>query len=66
MRLIHFIKDNGSNYSLQQTMNKMHQHHVRTAGSSLANPYACVSAGYHSLWGKSHGGANEAVMIAGN
>ena len=35
---------------------------VRTAGSSLANPYACLSAGISSLWGKSHGGANEAVM----
>ncbi|MDB4184039.1 citrate synthase [Alphaproteobacteria bacterium] len=35
---------------------------VRTAGSSLANPYACISAGISSLWGKSHGGANEAVV----
>ena len=35
---------------------------VRTAGSSLANPYACISAGISSLWGKSHGGANEAVI----
>jgi citrate synthase len=35
---------------------------VRTAGSSLANPYACLSAGISSLWGKSHGGANEAVI----
>ena len=35
---------------------------VRTAGSSLANPYACISAGISSLWGKSHGGENEAVI----
>ena len=35
---------------------------VRTAGSSLANPYACLSTGISSLWGKSHGGANEAVL----
>ena len=35
---------------------------VRTAGSSLANPYACISAGISSLWGKSHGGAHEAVI----
>ena len=35
---------------------------VRTAGSSGANPFACVSAGITSLWGPSHGGANEAVI----
>jgi citrate synthase len=35
---------------------------VRTAGSSGANPYACVSAGIASLWGAAHGGANEAVI----
>eukprot|EP01071_Lankesteria_metandrocarpae_P006762 Lankesteria_metandrocarpae@DN4474_c0_g1_i1.p1 len=35
---------------------------VRTAGSSLANPYACIAAGITSLWGKAHGGANEAVI----
>ncbi len=35
---------------------------VRLAGSSGANPFACVSAGIASLWGPSHGGANEAVM----
>ena len=35
---------------------------VRLAGSSGANPFACVSAGIASLWGPAHGGANEAVM----
>lgn len=35
---------------------------VRMAGSSGANPYAAVSAGISSLWGASHGGANEAVL----
>jgi len=36
---------------------------VRLAGSSGANPYACVSAGIACLWGAAHGGANEAVLI---
>jgi citrate synthase len=35
---------------------------VRLAGSSGANPYACISAGIASLWGPAHGGANEAVL----
>lgn len=35
---------------------------VRVAGSSGANPFACVGAGIASLWGPSHGGANEAVI----
>ena len=35
---------------------------VRTAGSSAANPFACVAAGIASLWGPAHGGANEAVL----
>ena len=35
---------------------------VRLAGSSGANPFACVAAGIASLWGPAHGGANEAVM----
>ncbi len=35
---------------------------VRMAGSSKANPFACVSAGISCLWGPSHGGANEAVV----
>jgi len=35
---------------------------VRTAGSSQANPYACIAAGCASLWGPAHGGANEACI----
>ncbi|MGR8929104.1 MAG: citrate synthase [Gammaproteobacteria bacterium] len=35
---------------------------VRLAGSSGANPYACVAAGIACLWGAAHGGANEAVL----
>lgn len=35
---------------------------VRLAGSSGANPYACISSGIAALWGPSHGGANEAVL----
>jgi len=35
---------------------------VRLAGSSDANPFACIAAGIASLWGPAHGGANEAVL----
>ena len=35
---------------------------VRIAGSSQANPFACIAAGIASLWGPSHGGANQAVL----
>jgi citrate synthase len=35
---------------------------VRVAGSSGANPFACIAAGIASLWGPAHGGANEAVL----
>lgn len=35
---------------------------VRLAGSAEANPFACISAGIVSLWGRAHGGANEAVL----
>lgn len=35
---------------------------VRLAGSSGANPFACISAGIGALWGPAHGGANEAVL----
>ena len=35
---------------------------VRLAGSSGANPYACIAAGIASLWGPAHGGANEACL----
>ncbi len=36
---------------------------VRIAGSSGANPFACIAAGIASLWGPAHGGANEAVLL---
>lgn len=35
---------------------------VRLAGSTGANPYACISAGIGALWGPAHGGANEACL----
>ncbi|HBR69250.1 MAG TPA: citrate (Si)-synthase, partial [Rhodospirillaceae bacterium] len=35
---------------------------VRLAGSSQANPFACIASGIASLWGKSHGGANQEVL----
>ncbi|SDF70764.1 citrate synthase [Limimonas halophila] len=35
---------------------------VRLAGSSGANPFACIAAGIASLWGPAHGGANQAVL----
>ncbi|MBM3517959.1 MAG: citrate synthase [Alphaproteobacteria bacterium] len=35
---------------------------VRVAGSSGANPFACIAAGIACLWGPAHGGANEAVL----
>ncbi|QFI37740.1 citrate synthase [Moritella marina ATCC 15381] len=35
---------------------------VRLAGSSGANPFACIAAGIASLWGPAHGGANEACL----
>jgi len=35
---------------------------VRVAGSTGANPYACISAGIGALWGPAHGGANEAAL----
>jgi len=35
---------------------------VRLAGSSGANPFACIAAGVASLWGPAHGGANEAAL----
>ena len=36
---------------------------VRLAGSSGANPFACISAGCACLWGPAHGGANEAALL---
>ncbi|WP_437612430.1 citrate synthase [Erwinia sp. V71] len=58
---------------LEQAMNQilvLHADHgqcastttVRVAGSSGANPFACIAAGLASLWGPQHGGANEACM----
>ena len=35
---------------------------VRLAGSSGANPFACVASGITALWGPAHGGANEAAL----
>jgi citrate synthase len=35
---------------------------VRIAGSSGANPFACIASGIASLWGPAHGGANQAVL----
>jgi citrate synthase len=35
---------------------------VRIAGSSQANPFACIAAGIASLWGPAHGGANQEVL----
>ena len=35
---------------------------VRLAGSAETNPFACITAGIATLWGKAHGGANEAVV----
>jgi citrate synthase len=36
---------------------------VRLAGSSGANPFACIAAGIACLWGPSHGGANEEALM---
>jgi citrate synthase len=36
---------------------------VRLAGSSGANPFACIAAGIATLWGPAHGGANEACLM---
>jgi len=35
---------------------------IRLAGSSAANPFACIASGIAALWGPAHGGANEAVL----
>lgn len=35
---------------------------VRVSGSSGSNPFGCIAAGFSSLWGPAHGGANEAVI----
>lgn len=67
------VEDYAHSKTLTNAMNKimiLHADHeqnaststVRTAGSSGANPYACLSSGIASLWGPAHGGANEAVL----
>ena len=59
--------------TLEQAMDKiliLHADHeqnaststVRIAGSSQANPFACIASGIASLWGPAHGGANQAVL----
>ncbi|AIL13081.1 type II citrate synthase [Candidatus Paracaedimonas acanthamoebae] len=61
------------NKTIAQAINKifiLHADHeqnaststVRLAGSSAANPFACIASGIASLWGPAHGGANEAVL----
>ena len=35
---------------------------MRLSGSAEANPFACIAAGIVTLWGRAHGGANEAVL----
>ena len=49
------------------TLHADHEHNaststVRLAGSSDANPFACIAAGVACLWGPAHGGANEAAL----
>jgi citrate synthase len=66
-------EDYESNAVLAKAMDKifiLHADHeqnaststVRLAGSSGANPFACIAAGIASLWGPAHGGANEAAL----
>ncbi len=65
--------DPGVNPVLARAMDKiflLHADHeqnaststVRLAGSSGANPFACIASGIAALWGPAHGGANEAVL----
>ena len=46
------------------TLHADHEQNVRLAGSSGANPFACIAAGIACLWGPAHGGANEAALMA--
>lgn len=66
-------EDKAVNPVLAQAMDKiflLHADHeqnaststVRLAGSTGANPFACIAAGIAALWGPAHGGANEAVL----
>jgi citrate synthase len=67
------LKDEEPNPILVRAMDKiftLHADHeqnaststVRLAGSTGANPFACISAGIAALWGRAHGGANEACL----
>lgn len=67
------IEDKEPNAILVKAMDKiltLHADHeqnastttVRVAGSTGANPFACISAGISALWGPAHGGANEACL----
>merc|ERR1712110_612104 len=71
------FSDTNKNYNTNSTVERaidkiliLHADHeqnaststVRLTGSSLANPFACISAGIASLWGPAHGGANEACL----
>lgn len=73
MMFSHPAEDYVVNPVLEKAMDKiliLHADHeqnaststVRLAGSSQANPFACIAAGIASLWGPAHGGANEAVL----
>lgn len=66
-------EDYKTNHILAKAMDKiflLHADHeqnaststVRLAGSSGANPFACIASGIAALWGPAHGGANEAVL----
>ncbi len=75
---MHMLFEHSSNKaqvstSLAQAMDKiliLHADHeqnastsaVRIAGSTGANPFACLAAGIGALWGPAHGGANEAAL----
>ena len=66
-------EDKGVNETMSKAMDKiliLHADHeqnaststVRLAGSSGANPFACIASGIACLWGAAHGGANEACL----
>ena len=66
-------EDKGVNETISKAMDKiliLHADHeqnaststVRLAGSSGANPFACIASGIACLWGAAHGGANEACL----
>ena len=66
-------EDKGVNKTMSKAMDKiliLHADHeqnaststVRLAGSSGANPFACIASGIACLWGAAHGGANEACL----